>query len=101
MADEPLTAQATRIALWPIATQLPLGFVALGCSHAVEHAAGIVGLVLVAMVAYAALALELENLRRRTVLPLLRRGHGEEAMSADLAHQTRGLEHEAGVREQL
>lgn len=70
-------------------------------SHALEHAGAVVGLALVAMVAYAALALELENLERRTVLPLLRRGHGREAMTADLAHQGRRLEHEAGVREQL
>ena len=67
----------------------------------VEHAAAIVGLVLVALCGYAMLALELEGLERRTVLPVLRRGPGREAVTASLAEQARGLEREPGVREQL
>lgn len=70
-------------------------------SPGLEDAAAIVGLVLTASCAYAVLALELENLQRRTVLPLLRRGSGREAMSADLPEQSQRLAHEAGVREQL
>jgi uncharacterized protein len=73
----------------------------LTASRAVGHAAAIVGLVLVAVAAYVAAALEVENLQRRTVLPVLRRGHGAEAMRADLATQARTVSHEAGVREQL
>lgn len=67
----------------------------------VEHAAGLIGLVLVALCGYAVLALELEGLKRRTVLPVLRWGPGREAMSASLEEQDRGLAHEPGVREQL
>lgn len=68
---------------------------------AAEHIAGIVGLIIVPLAAYVALALEVEDLKRNTVLPLLRRSSGAEAMTASLADQTRGIEHEAGVREQL
>lgn len=67
----------------------------------IEDAAGIIGLVLVGTVAYVSLALEVENLQRQTILPLLRRGRGAEALSGDLATQTRSVHHEAGVREQL
>ncbi|MGB0091293.1 MAG: hypothetical protein WBP81_01955 [Solirubrobacteraceae bacterium] len=56
---------------------------------------------LVAAAAYVALALEVENLQRRTVLPVFPRSHGAEAMRGDLAEQSRRLEREAGVREQL
>lgn len=70
-------------------------------STEVEHVAAVVGLVLVAAAAYVALATEVENLQRRTVLPLLRRGGGAEAMDRDLATQSRTVQHEAGVREQL
>ncbi|HWC84917.1 MAG TPA: GPR1/FUN34/YaaH family transporter [Solirubrobacteraceae bacterium] len=66
-----------------------------------EHAAGIVGVALVAPAGYVAFALELESLQRRTVLPLLRRGRGAEAMEGDLAQQVAGVDREAGVREQL
>jgi len=77
------------------------GLYELTASSALEHVAGVVGLVLVGLCAYALLALELESLQRRTVLPLLRRGSGREAMTAGLEDQAARLEHEAGVREQL
>lgn len=73
----------------------------LTASTVLGHAAAIVGLVLVAAAAYVAGALEVENLQRRTVLPVLRRGRGAEAMRGDLDQQTRQVTHEAGVREQL
>ncbi len=73
----------------------------LTASTALGHAAAVVGLALVAAAAYVAAALEVENLQRRTVLPLLRRGRGVEAMEGDLAQQTRQISNEAGVREQL
>ncbi len=73
----------------------------LTASTALGHAAAIVGLALVAAAAYVAAALEVENLQRRTVLPVLRRGRGIEAMQGDLAQQTRHISNEAGVREQL
>lgn len=77
------------------------GLYELSASHGLEHVAGVVGLVLVGLCGYAVLALELEGLKRRTVLPVLRRGPGREAMSATLEEQNRGLAHEPGVREQL
>lgn len=80
---------------------LVTGLYELRGGSGLEHAAAVVGLVLVAACAYALLALEIENLQRRTVLPLLRRGSGREAMSAGLDAQAERLEHEAGVREQL
>ncbi len=73
----------------------------LTASRRLEHGAAIVGLLLVAAAAYVAFAMEVENLQRRTVLPLLRRGAGAEAMRSDLATQARRLDREAGVREQL
>ena len=73
----------------------------LTASAGVGDAAAIVGLILVALAAYVAFALEVENLQRRTLLPLARRGKGAEAMDGDLAVQARRLDREAGVREQL
>jgi succinate-acetate transporter protein len=70
-------------------------------SSGLEHAAGILGLVLVGVATYVALALEVENLRRQTVLPVGRRGRGADALRSPLSDQLRSVEHEAGVREQL
>jgi len=77
------------------------GLYELTQSTGIEHAAAVVGLALVVAAAYVALATEVENLQRRTVLPLLRRGGGAEAMQRDLAVQAQSVQHEAGVREQL
>jgi hypothetical protein len=77
------------------------GLYELTASRGLEHVAGVVGLVLVGLCAYALLALEMESLERRTVLPLLRRGSGAEAMTAGLDEQVQQIQHEAGVREQL
>lgn len=68
---------------------------------AVEAVAGIMGLALLGVALYAALALELEDVQRKTVLPVLRVGMGLEALRATPAEQVSGVEHEAGVREQL
>lgn len=66
-----------------------------------EDLAGIVGLVLCVLAVYAALAMTLEDARRRTVLPLGRRGSGADSLRRGLDEQFAGVEHEAGVREQL
>jgi uncharacterized protein len=66
-----------------------------------KDAAGYVGLVLCAVAAYAALAMLVEDVSRRTVLPVLRRGAGRESMTGNLSDQIRRIEAEAGVREQL
>ncbi|MPZ65299.1 MAG: hypothetical protein GEU83_07185 [Pseudonocardiaceae bacterium] len=73
----------------------------LSGAPAVEAMAGIMGLALLALALYAALALGLEDVRRKTVLPVLRVGMGREALRGTPAEQVAGVEHEAGVREQL
>ena len=93
---------AAAVVLFLTALRFALtGLYELTASHGIEHAAAVVGLALVAAAAYVAFAMEVENLQRRTVLPLLRRGRGAEAMQTDLAAQARRLDREAGVREQL
>jgi len=66
-----------------------------------EHAAGIVGLILFAFALYAALAAELEDAQKRTVLPFGRRGKGKLAVEGSLLDQVRQVESEPGVRQQL
>lgn len=70
-------------------------------SKSVELAAGWSGLPLALAALYGALALVLEDTRRQTVLPLLRRGPSRRALQSGLPEQFRGIEHEAGVRKQL
>lgn len=77
------------------------GLYQLTAIRGIEHAAGILGLVLVAACAYTILAMEVEALQRRTVLPLLRRGGGRAAMEQSLLAQSERIEHEPGIREQL
>ncbi len=72
-----------------------------GAPHAWETAAGAMGIALAALAVYAALAFEVEDQRRETVLPTFRRGSGTLAMTGDLTHQVSRAHHEAGVRKQL
>jgi succinate-acetate transporter protein len=67
----------------------------------VQTAAGIAGLVLAGLALYAAFAFELEDSRRRTILPTLRHRMGRKALEADLATELSEVRHEAGVRLQL
>jgi len=73
----------------------------LTASDSWKTIAAIVGLALCALAVYAALAMALEDARRRTVLPLGRRGAGEESLRGGLDAQLVRIEREAGVREQL
>ncbi len=77
------------------------GLYQLSANPGLQYAAGIVGLVLLAVAFYAALALEMEDVRRKTVLPVLRVGAGKASVGGGAADQIEGVEHEAGVREQL
>jgi uncharacterized protein len=77
------------------------GVYQLTADHVWKTTAGIVGLVLCALGLYTALAMALEDSRKRTILPLLRRGAGAAAIDEHLARQVGDLEHEAGVRGQL
>lgn len=66
-----------------------------------EVAAGVAGLVLCVVALYAALAMMLEDVQRRTVLPLFRREAGWASIDGDFDEQVHRIESEAGVREQL
>lgn len=66
-----------------------------------EHLSGWWGVGLCGAALYAALAFELEDTRRRTVLPVLRHGVGRQAIRGDIDTELNRVEHEAGVREQL
>jgi succinate-acetate transporter protein len=93
------------VASWTIAIN-GLRFLAsavfeLSSSTPWERVAGVVGLVICALALYAALALALEDLRRRPVLPTLRRGEVREMFDEPLAEQVRSVAGEAGVRRQL
>jgi hypothetical protein len=70
-------------------------------SAAWKTAAGWVGLALAAVAFYAALALELEGARERSVLPVGRRGPGAAAMQGYGPLDPADLIREAGVRPQL
>lgn len=60
-----------------------------------------VGLALGLVALYAALAFELEDVKRQTVLPLGRRGTGRQVMRGTLSDELSDVAHEAGVRRQL
>lgn len=64
-------------------------------------AAGGCGLLLFAVAVYAALAFELESVRRRTVLPTGRRGRGAIAIGGTFEQEIAGIHHEPGVRQEL
>lgn len=88
-----LVAAAVRTAL--------AGGYELGAPKPLLSAAGILALVIAAVALYGGLALLLEDTAHHTVLPLARRGAGQEAVRGDIAAQLRGLESEAGVRRSL
>jgi len=70
-------------------------------SDPLQDVAGVVGVVLAVLAFYAALAMTLEDVQRREVIPLLRRGVAREATHGDAAPQVERIHREAGVREQL
>jgi succinate-acetate transporter protein len=69
--------------------------------HGWEDAAGVIGLALAVLAVYAALATELEDVLKRTVLPLGRRGKGAQALNGVLYDQVAQVQKEPGVRLQL
>jgi succinate-acetate transporter protein len=77
------------------------GIYQLTANPDVQYAAGVVGLVLLGAAFYAALALEIEDVRRKTVLPVLRLGLGKASVEGNIEDQLERIEREAGVREQL
>ena len=77
------------------------GLYEIEATTGLEHAAGIVGLVLAAACAYGIVALLQEDLPRRSFLPVGRSGRGASSIRGALGEQLDDLEHEAGVRRLL
>jgi hypothetical protein len=73
----------------------------LSSAFAWKYAAATEGLLLAVITLYAGLAFELEDNRRRPILPTLWRGSGRQAIAGTLADELHGLHKEAGVRKQL
>ena len=80
---------------------LVTGVYQLSGDHGWEDAAGVIGLVLALLAVYAALAAELEDVTKRTPLPLGRRGKGAQALDGVLYDQLAQVQKEPGVRLQL
>jgi len=77
------------------------GIYQLTASESWENAAGVVGLVLGAFALYAACAAEYEDVLKRPLLTLGRRGKGELAVRGTYSQQIAEVAHEPGVRQQL
>lgn len=88
-----LTTAAARLAV--------TGVYELTGSGGWEIVAGWAGLTLAALALYGALAIQLEDVIGTSVLPVGRIGRGRAAIRGTPARQMSGLEHEAGVRQQL
>jgi uncharacterized protein len=73
----------------------------LTSSLAWKAAAGWAGIALAALALYAALALELEGVRRHTILPVGRSGPAREAVQGEGVVDTEELAREPGVRPRL
>jgi uncharacterized protein len=70
-------------------------------SAGIAMAAGVLGFALSAVAMYTALALLIEDVHGRTVLPIGRRGAAPTALEGGIADQLAGVEHSAGVRRSL
>lgn len=66
-----------------------------------QTAAGALGLATSLVALYAAAAYELESAKRRTILPTGRRGRGRVSVAGHFTDEIDGIQHEAGVRQQL
>jgi succinate-acetate transporter protein len=75
------------------------GVYELGAPHSWAYAAGIIGLVVVALAGYSVLAFDMEGIRHRAVLPTFRRGRGEAALSGAAPAALDDVVHEPGVRQ--
>ena len=77
------------------------GLYELTASPAAQTASGVVGCAIFVAALYGGLALGLEDVRHRTVLPFGRRGEARDAIEGGIAEQVGPVEREAGVRKQL
>lgn len=102
----PTAAGTTKLAAVAVMGLSSLRFMVTGVAHLAGGGgwmtlAAWIGLALGLVALYAALAFEIEDVKRKTLLPLGRRGAGRQVMSGALADELRDLSHEAGVRKQL
>jgi succinate-acetate transporter protein len=100
------SAAAAKLVPAVVLTIAGLRFVVTGVyqltsNEAWEDAAGVIGLVLAGFAVYAAYAAEFEDVLKRPLLPLGRRGKGEQAVKGTYAEQIANVAHEPGVRQQL
>lgn len=73
----------------------------LGAPHVLADADAVAALLLFALSLYAGTAFLFEDLKQRTVLPILRRGPARRAIAAGIGEQYTRLPKEPGVRQQL
>ena len=77
------------------------GFYELTASPLTQTVSGVIGCVIFGASLYGGLALGLEDVQHRTVLPFGRRGEAREAIEGGIDEQVGPVEQEAGVRKQL
>ena len=77
------------------------GLYELTGSTALQTSSGVLGCAIAAIALYGGLALGLEDLQGKAVLPIGRRGAARRAFEGDLGEQVGPIESEAGVRKQL
>ncbi len=77
------------------------GLYELTAATALQSTSGVLGCLIAAIALYGGLALGLEDLQGKTVLPIGRRGAARRAFEGDLGEQVGPVESEAGVRKQL
>lgn len=77
------------------------GLYDLTAATTLQTASGVLGCVIAVIALYGGLALGLEDLQGKTVLPIGRRGAARRAFEGDLGEQVGPVESEAGVRKQL
>ena len=77
------------------------GIYELTSSAGLQTASGIIGCLIFALSLYGGLALTLEDVQHRTVLPFARRGEARDAIEGNLGDQVGSVGKEAGVRKQL
>ena len=104
----PVLAEATEGGLLPAAVLLTAAarFLVAGIdgvthSHAWTTASGYAGFVLAAVALYGALALELESIRQKPLLPTFRVREARAALEAPFEEQVEAAEREPGVRQTL
>jgi hypothetical protein len=102
----PAAAGVTKLAAVAVMGLSSLRFAVTGVAHLTSApawmtTAGWIGVLLGLVGFYAALAVELEDARHRTILPVWRRGPGSSVMTGSVSDELREVSHEAGVRKQL